>query len=72
MLYSLQIRDWRLKILNINTRYPGSTHDAFIWNNSNVKNAMVHLYRRRPRNNFYLLGKMKYIIRYTYYYIAFE
>jgi len=57
-IHLLQICDWRLKIMHINARYPGSTHDSFIWNNSNAKNAMVHLYRRYPHKNFHLLGKI--------------
>ncbi|KYQ49810.1 Putative nuclease HARBI1 [Trachymyrmex zeteki] len=60
---SLQICDWRLKIMNINARYCGSTHDAYIWNNSNVKNAMIHLYRRYSNNNFYLVGDSGYSLR---------
>ncbi|KYM94273.1 hypothetical protein ALC62_15099 [Cyphomyrmex costatus] len=48
--------------MNINARYPGSTHDAYIWNNSNVKNA-IHLYRRYPNNNFYLVGDSGYSLR---------
>ena len=43
--------------MNINARYPGSTHDSYIWNNSNVRNAMIHCHRRYPHDNFHLLGK---------------
>ncbi|XP_024878240.1 putative nuclease HARBI1 [Temnothorax curvispinosus] len=57
------IYDWRLKILNVNARFPGSTHDTYIWNNSNVKNAMVHFYRRYPNNNYHLLGDSGYSLR---------
>ncbi|GAB1863201.1 Putative nuclease HARBI1 [Camponotus japonicus] len=57
------ICDWRLKIMHINARYPGSTHDAFIWNNSNAKQAMVHLYRRYPQKNFHLVGDSGYSLR---------
>ncbi|XP_066600856.1 putative nuclease HARBI1 [Prorops nasuta] len=57
------ICDWRLKIMNINARYPGSAHDTYIWNNSNVKNAIVHLYRQNPNKNFHLLGDSGYSLR---------
>ncbi|XP_024878548.1 putative nuclease HARBI1, partial [Temnothorax curvispinosus] len=57
------ICDWRLRIMHINARYPGSIHDTFIWNNSNAKTAMVHLYRRFPQKNFHLLGDSGYSLR---------
>ncbi|KAG8177441.1 hypothetical protein JTE90_008625 [Oedothorax gibbosus] len=34
------ICDTDMYILNVNARYPGSTHDAFIWRHSAVKNAL--------------------------------
>lgn len=44
--------------MHVNARYPGSTHDSFIWNNSNAKNCMVNLYQRYPDKNVHLLGKI--------------
>lgn len=47
-----------MKILSVNSKYPGSTHDSFIWNNCNVLPAMQELSRTYP-GNYYLLGKHK-------------
>ncbi|GBN64757.1 Putative nuclease HARBI1 [Araneus ventricosus] len=30
-----------MRILNINAKYPGSTHDAFIWRHSAIRNALL-------------------------------
>ncbi|XP_018377454.1 PREDICTED: putative nuclease HARBI1 [Trachymyrmex cornetzi] len=55
--------DWRLKILNINARYPGSTHDTYIWNNSNLKVGMERINRQWPNMTFFLLGDSGYPLR---------
>nr|CAI5859598.1 unnamed protein product [Callosobruchus analis] len=51
------ICDSNLRILNINARCPGSTNDAFIWNNSNVKTFMEQLHGH-GENSFYLLEEI--------------
>ncbi|XP_018568688.1 putative nuclease HARBI1 [Anoplophora glabripennis] len=56
------ICDSDLRILNVNARYPGSTHDSFIWNNSRVKTVMENIYRGDLRG-FYLLGDSGYALR---------
>lgn len=56
VIFIFQICDEHLKIMNVFARYPGSTHDSFIWRNSNVE----HTLRTLPENQmgaFYLLGK---------------
>lgn len=39
-VYDLQVCDAELKILNVVARWPGSTHDAFIWRSSIVAQIM--------------------------------
>lgn len=56
------ICDSNLRIININARYPGSTQDLFIWNNSNICPIMQELHRRYPYN-FVLLGDSGYALR---------
>ncbi|XP_067204232.1 putative nuclease HARBI1 [Linepithema humile] len=55
--------DWRLLILNINATYPGSTHDSYIWNNSNLKVGMETIHRTWPNMTFFLLGDSGYPLR---------
>ncbi|XP_044755625.1 putative nuclease HARBI1 isoform X2 [Coccinella septempunctata] len=56
------ICDTRLRILNINAKFPGSTNDAYIWQNSNINQAFVNLHRN-GNTQFYLLGDSGYPLR---------
>ncbi|XP_018572113.1 putative nuclease HARBI1 [Anoplophora glabripennis] len=56
------ICDPNLKIINVCARYPGSSHDNFIWNNSNVLPIVENLYRNGHRW-YYLLGDSGYALR---------
>lgn len=51
-----------MKIIHVNAKYPGSTHDSYIWNNCNLLPILKQLHNRR--HTFYLLGEYKYIIIY--------
>ncbi|KAG8189392.1 hypothetical protein JTE90_021894 [Oedothorax gibbosus] len=45
-LHSINVQivsDNNLKILNINAKFPGSTHDAFIWRASNLKTLLSQI-----------------------------
>lgn len=48
--------DSRLYISNVNARYPGSTHDMFIFNASHLKNRLETRYASHPNQNLWLLG----------------
>ncbi|CAI6352599.1 unnamed protein product [Macrosiphum euphorbiae] len=63
--YSINVQlicDSKLKILNVNALFPGSTHDIHVWNNSSVLPILQELYRRNY-NDFYLLGDSGYPLR---------
>ncbi|KYN34993.1 hypothetical protein ALC56_10681, partial [Trachymyrmex septentrionalis] len=47
--------------LNVNARYPGSTHDSYIWNNSDILPLMSDIYIRE--HQFLLLGDSGYALR---------
>ncbi|KAJ8911212.1 hypothetical protein NQ315_014924 [Exocentrus adspersus] len=51
------ICDDTLKITNVNARFPGSIHDAYIWSQSNIEQAVSNLSRRNP--GYYLIGKQQ-------------
>ncbi|XP_018363950.1 PREDICTED: putative nuclease HARBI1 [Trachymyrmex cornetzi] len=55
------ICDPDLRILNVNARYPGSTHDSYIWNNSNILPLMRDIYN--CGHQFFLLGDSGYALR---------
>ncbi|XP_012215802.2 putative nuclease HARBI1 [Linepithema humile] len=53
------ICDPNLKILNVNARYPGARHDAYIWNASAARRVMERAYNRGERQT-YLIGDSGY------------
>lgn len=53
--------DTNLKLLNVNARFPGSTGDAHIWGNSEIRRVMTNLHQRRP--GFYVIGDSGYPLR---------
>lgn len=50
------ICDTNLKILNVNAIYSGSTNDAFIWGNSQVKVTLQRIHAA-GHTDYYLLGE---------------
>ncbi|KAB0797450.1 hypothetical protein PPYR_08444 [Photinus pyralis] len=58
--YSLNICNTKLKILNINARFPGSVHDSAIWQTSLVRRHLVNNFRGNGRQMTYLLGDAGY------------
>ncbi|XP_071573951.1 putative nuclease HARBI1 [Temnothorax nylanderi] len=55
------ICDSDMKIIHVNAKYPGSTHDSYIWNNCNFLPILKQLHNRR--HTFYLLGDSGYALR---------
>ncbi|RVE40141.1 hypothetical protein evm_015208, partial [Chilo suppressalis] len=56
------ICDAKLKILYVNALFPGSTHDSYIWNNSQVLTLMEQLHRT-GHQNYHLIGDSGYGLR---------
>ncbi|KAJ8912416.1 hypothetical protein NQ315_013484 [Exocentrus adspersus] len=54
-----QVCDYNLRILSINPRHVGATHDSFIWRLSRVKAEMERCYNEGDRNSW-LLGDSGY------------
>ncbi|XP_066588155.1 putative nuclease HARBI1 [Prorops nasuta] len=55
------ICDSSLKIINVNAKFPGSTHDSHIWNNSNILPLMQDVSSHRQQ--LFLLGDSGYSLR---------
>lgn len=51
-----KICDADLRIMNVSARFPGSSNDMHIWNNSNALNYITTLHRN-GHNSFYFIGK---------------
>lgn len=48
-----------MRIINVNARYPGSAHNSFIWNNSNIQPLLQELHNS-GYNNYQLIGELIY------------
>ncbi|XP_050547929.1 putative nuclease HARBI1 [Daktulosphaira vitifoliae] len=56
------ICDSNMGILNVNAKYPGSTHDSYIWRRSNVSSVMEKMHDEGMRS-YYLLGDSGYALK---------
>ncbi|CAI6369630.1 unnamed protein product [Macrosiphum euphorbiae] len=56
------ICDAKLRILNVNALFPGSTNDSFIWNSCDVLPVVEQLYTN-GQQGFFLLGDSGYALR---------
>ncbi|XP_067128935.1 putative nuclease HARBI1 [Centruroides vittatus] len=54
------ICDANMYIMNVNARFPGSVHDAFIWKNSNVRKAFQRWHNCNRNAHTWLLGDSGY------------
>ncbi|KAJ8926478.1 hypothetical protein NQ314_021153 [Rhamnusium bicolor] len=54
--------DERMKILHVNPRFPGSSHDSHIWNNSNIEPVLRNIHER-GNGGYFLLGDSGYPLR---------
>ncbi|KAJ8930398.1 hypothetical protein NQ314_016793 [Rhamnusium bicolor] len=54
--------DERMKILHVNLRFPGSSHDSHIWNNSNIEPVPRNIHER-GNGGYFLLGDSGYPLR---------
>lgn len=60
-LHSLNVQivcDSEMKITNVNARYPGSFHDAFVYGNSQIYVFMENQFQLRPNEWNWLIGEI--------------
>ena len=53
--------DTDMKFVNVVSKWPGSTHDSFVWSNSQIATGMEH--RSRIGSGRWLLGDSGYPLR---------
>ncbi|XP_008178178.1 putative nuclease HARBI1 [Acyrthosiphon pisum] len=56
------ICDSKLRILNVNALFPGSTNDSYIWNNCDILPILEQIYRN-GQQGYFLLGDSGYALR---------
>ncbi|KAJ8917089.1 hypothetical protein NQ315_013008 [Exocentrus adspersus] len=54
--------DENMQILHVNARFPGSSHDSYIWRNSNIEPILRNMYDRGIEG-YFLLGDSGYPLR---------
>ena len=57
MFHLFQICDTDLKIMNINSKNPGRTHDAFIWRHCEMHRILQDEFSSNDLGHSWLLGK---------------
>lgn len=70
-----QVVSPKLKILNINARYPGARNDSYIWSTSPIRRAMEYHYNCGERHTWLIGNKIKdeltYILNIIYQLVLF-
>lgn len=51
--------DSEMIITNVNARYPGSTHDSHVFNNSRLHTLLENLHHNQPNERNFLIGIKK-------------
>lgn len=62
-LHSLNVQivcDSEMMITNLNARYPGSFHDAFVYNNSQIYVFLENQFQLRPNEWNWLIGEINF------------